>query len=288
MKDHQKIINEYDRRHTTFIQHEWGQNRFSLYNQIVTIWNDTLVGSKIVIISYKTLGIKSAVELLKSQGITCSIIGKGPKGLRLVECEKTSDKELPLSLSDRTIEFGFRGKTYQVDVGEAVFSRTGLDDGTRFLLEMFFDKELDLNKKQVGDLGAGWGAISLILASEFPNCTIYAYEKDAASFVAAKNNLKVCSNVIVEKLDMTECDSYALQAKKGDLDYILCNPPFHSTSKGKQLFFKSAYDLLKRNGQMFLVTGRSFAPTFTRVTREFFELIEEQEYESYKIMWCQK
>ena len=141
MIDYKKLLEKYDSRHTNFIKHEWGQNKFALYNLVVKIWNKISVGDKIVITSYKHFGIKSSVNFLIEQGIPCSIIGKGPENLRLVECEKIADRELPLIEFDRNIEFAFQERKYQVNVGEAIFSKTNLDEGTRFLLEFFFEKK---------------------------------------------------------------------------------------------------------------------------------------------------
>lgn len=288
MKDYKKLLNEYDSRNTNFIQHEWGQNKNTLYNLVAKVWNKISVGDKIVITSYKHFGIKNTVNFLKEHGITCLIVGKGPENLRLVECEKTTNKKLPLIKVERTIEFDFRGKKYQVDVEDTIFSKTGLDEGTKFLLEVFFEKEIDLNNKEVGDFGTGWGAISLILANEFSKSRITAYEKDEASFEAAKINLRNYPNVSVVNVDLTKINSAIFVEKQGVLDYIISNPPFHSTPKDKELIFENAFNLLKRRGELFFVAENSFAPRFRKVVLNFFMLIKEKENDLYTIFWYQK
>lgn len=288
MIDYKKLLSKYDNRHTTFIQHEWGQNKFALYNLVAKAWNKIGVGDKIVITSYKHFGIKSSVNFLIEQGIPCSIIGKGPENLRLVECEKIADKELPLIEFDRNIEFDFRDKKYQVDVGEAIFSKTNLDEGTRFLLEVFFEKKIDLNDKEVADFGSGWGAISLILANEFSESQIVAFEKDEASFEATKNNLRNYNNVSVVNADLTKINSSIFLEKKGGFDYIISNPPFHSTPKDKELIFENAFNLLKKKGELFFVSENSFAPKFKKVIPKNFVLKEEQKNDLYGVFWYYK
>ncbi|HEY4525590.1 MAG TPA: methyltransferase, partial [Candidatus Paceibacterota bacterium] len=221
-------------------------------------------------------------------GITCSIVGKGPENLRLVECEKTSDENLSLIKVERAIEFDFRGKKYRVDVGEAIFSKTELDEGTKFLLEVFFEKEIDLNNKEVADFGAGWGAISLILANEFPKSRITALEKDKPSFEAARNNLKNFSNISAINADLTKINSAIFLEKKGGLDYIISNPPLHSTPKDKELIFENAFNLLKRKGKLFFVAENSFAPRFRKIAQNFFTFIEQKENDSYTTFWYYK
>ena len=288
MIDYKKLLSKYDNRHTVFIQHEWGQNKFVLYNSVAKTWNKVGVGDKIVITSYKHFGIKSAVNFLIRQGTPCSIIGKGPENLRLIECEKTVDKKLPLIDFGNNIEFDFRGKEYQAGVNWAIFSRTGLDEGTRFLLEFFFEKKIDLNGKKAADFGSGWGAISLILANEFPQSGIVAFEKDEASFEAAKNNLRNYHNVYVVNLDLTKIDSPVFLEKKGGLDYIISNPPFHSASKDKELIFENALNLLKEKGGLFFVAENSFAPKFKKAIPEHFILREEKKNGLYIAFWYGK
>lgn len=283
MLDYKKLLKKYDSRHTNFVKHEWGQNEFALYNLVVKIWNKISVGDKIVIISYKHFGIKSSVNFFIEQGIPCSIVGKGPENLRLVECEKVADKELPLIEFRRNIEFDFREKKYQVDVGEAVFSKTGLDLGTRFLLDFFFEKEIDLNNKAVADFGSGWGAISIILANEFSKSKITAFEKDEASFEATKNNLENYQNVSVINADLTKINFPVFIEGKGQFDCIISNPPFHSTLKDKELIFENAFNLLKRKGELFFVVENSFAPRFIKVTKKLFTLSEEKRNDLYVV-----
>src|SRR3989344_3933058 len=281
MIDYKKLLKGYDSRHTNFIKHECGQNKNDLYNLVVKAWNRISVGDKIVITSHKHFGIKSSVNFLKERGITCSIVGKGPENLRLVECEKTSNENLSLIEVEHILEFDFREKKYQVDVGEAIFSKTQLDEGTKFLLEVFFEKE-------IADFGAGCGAISLILANELPKSRITAFEKDEPSFEATKNNLKIFSNVSAIHVDLTKINSVIFLEKKGRLDYIFSNPPFHSTPKDKELIFENAFNLLKRKGELFFVAENSFAPRFRKVAENLFTLIEQKENDLYTIFWYYK
>jgi len=288
MQDHRKLLNEYDSKSTVFIQHEWGQNKFALYNLVAKAWNKIGFGVKIVITSYKHLGIKTAVSFLNNKGITCSIVGKGLENLRLVECEKTSEGKLPLIESVINIEFNFRGKHYRADVSDAVFSKTALDKGTRLLLKFFFEKIGALNNTKIGDFGAGWGAISIILATEFPKSEIVAYEKDEASFEASRKNLKSYANVSVLNIDLTKIDSLVFVNGRGKFDYIISNPPFHSTPKNKELIFENAFNLLRPSGQLFFVAENSFAPRFRKVAKNFFALKEEKKDDLYTVFWYHK
>jgi len=102
MKDYKKLLDEYDHFNVAVIYHKWGQNRNSLYNQIVRLWNRLDVGNKIAIISNEKFGIKTAVKIFAKDGLQPKIVGKGADGLRVVEIVK--DSANPLS----TIEAPYR------------------------------------------------------------------------------------------------------------------------------------------------------------------------------------
>ncbi|MGC9968685.1 MAG: methyltransferase [Minisyncoccia bacterium] len=284
MKDYSKKLKEYDKEKITLIKHQWGQNATSLYNQVVQAWDHIPFGKKIAIISYKKFGMKSALTFFKKNGLVCEVVGKGPDGLRLVECEKKEHNHLkPIEISN-IVKFDFLGKSYKADVGSSIFSKTGLDKGTRFLLESFFSWDIDLNGKEVVDMGTGWGAISIIIANEFPKARITAYEKDDASFEAAKENLSGFSQVNVKQVDLAQ----NIKRQRGTFDYILSNPPFHVTTEERHRIFKYADSLLKKKGEMIFVVENSFTNRFALTAKSFFDILQEEKNADYSVLRCRK
>ena len=286
MRDYQKIIQDYDSQHV--IKHEWGQNATALFNRVVKLWNKINVGEKIAISSYKKLGIKSAVKFLEKNGLNAKIVGKGPENLRLVEIEKDSNKLLEVIDTKEIINFDFNSREYQVNVGDAIFSKTDLDAGTRFLLEIFLETKIDLNNRNVADLGSGWGAISLVLVNEFPLIQITAYEKEDSSIEVSQINLENYQNVTIVKTDLTQKDSKDIEKNKEKFDYIVSNPPFHATKDERTLIFENAKKLLKTGGEMFFVTEGHFVGRFRKTAMSFFSILEEKNKDLWVVFRCKK
>src|SRR3989344_4056744 len=267
MRDYQKIIQDYDSQHV--IKHEWGQNATALFNRVVKLWNKINVGEKIAISSYKKLGIKSAVKFLEKNGLNAEIVGKGPDNLRLVEIEKDSNKLLGV-----------------IDTQEMI--NLDLNAGTRFLLEIFLETKIDLNNRNVADLGSGWGAISLVLVNEFPLIQITAYEKEDSSIEVSQINLENYQNVTIVKTDLTQKDSKDIEKNKEKFDYIVSNPPFHATKDERTLIFENAKKLLKTGGEMFFVTEGHFVGRFRKTAMSFFSILEEKNKDLWVVFRCKK
>lgn len=288
MKDYTKLLKKYAQGEGVVVHHEWGQSAVSLHNVVVRAWNGIDAGKKVGIVSAKHLGIKKAVALLNAQGFSCSITGKGEGDIRFAECRKDDDAEKKEMIPERRVVFTFREKRYEVNTGESIFSREGLDAGTRFLLEFLWEKEADWNGKCVADFGSGWGALSIVLACEFPRSTIVAYERDMMSCEAAKENAQGYTNITVEKADITDLESAVFLEKKTYFDGIVSNPPFHSTTREKALFFENACALLKQDGDLFFVIEDKFISRFQSAAQRFFSLKEEKKKSFYSVFWYKK
>ena len=288
MKDYKKKLKEYESLNVAFINHDWGQNATNLYNQVVKLWNKLEVGGKIVIISYKKLGIKSATNLLKRKGVTPKIVGKGKDNLRMVEIDKDTDRQLEKVDTKKPITFNFNNTEYTVNAGDAIFSKTNLDVGTRFLLDVVFSEEIDFNHKKIADFGSGWGAISLILAAEFPKCEISAYEKDEGSIEISQTNLQSYSNVRIIKTDLTNPEAVELIPNEAKLDYIISNPPFHINKEQRAEIFSNAHRLLKNEGELFFLAEGNFVGRFREAVKQRFAIIEEKESGRYVVFRCKK
>jgi 16S rRNA (guanine1207-N2)-methyltransferase len=281
MKDYKRLLDDYERLNVAIVQHQWGQSRSALYNDIVRVWNRVDVGSKIAIISNEKFGIKSAVRFLSRYGLNPQIVGKGVNGLRVAEVIK--DGATPLSIIDarRIIRFGFLNHNYEINVGEATFSKTGLDAGTRFLLEVVFEAGIDFDFQRVGDFGCGWGAIAMVIANECPEAKILAYENEAASLEAARLNLEMYPNVCVQDADILCVGEFAA------LDYIVANPPFHIREEEREAFFTNARNALKEGGGMFFVAEGSFVERFRTMAKRFFTISAERNNGRYVVFCCE-
>ena len=126
-----------------------------------------------------------------------------------------------------------------------VFSKKGLDFGTRSLLESLPD---DISG-DVLDFGCGYGPIGIYLKKRY-NCNVDMIDiNDRSLDLARKNAIK--NNVSV---NIFKSDIYENITKK--YDYIITNPPIRV---GKTILYKIVFDAkkyLKNGGKLYLVISK--------------------------------
>jgi len=230
-----------------------------------------MLKSPILLVTHKKNGAVQLNNFLREEGLESKIVGKGRGGVRLIEVEKTS-VEIQSKDTTKEINFSFNGCNYSSLVDDCVFSKEGLDKGTEFLLEEVLREKTDLNKKRIGDLGSGWGAISIVVLTEFPEAEVLVIEKDLRSYEVSKKNLeKFGERAVSKKADLAIYDQNNLKEYSDSIDYIIFNPPFHVTDKERGAIFKNAKKLLKkRGGVIAFVVEKSFAGRFADTAKNFF------------------
>jgi 16S rRNA (guanine1207-N2)-methyltransferase len=105
--------------------------------------------------------------------------------------------------------------------GPAVFSREGLDPGTRLLLEHLPATDAPL---RAADLGCGNGILAIALARACPAATILAVDESFQAVGDARANAAAagCADRIA-----AEAGDGLAAVPAGSLDLVVCNPPFH-------------------------------------------------------------
>ena len=129
--------------------------------------------------------------------------------------------------------------TFITDNG--VFSKKGLDFGTRTLLET-----LDNISGQVLDFGCGYGPVGIYIKKTFET------EVDAIDInVRAMNLAKKNAELNNAQINIFESNMYENITKQ--YDYIITNPPIRV---GKKILYQILFDAkkyLKKEGQLWLV-----------------------------------
>ncbi len=125
-----------------------------------------------------------------------------------------------------------------------VFSKKGLDFGTRSLLET-----IDNVKGQVLDFGCGYGPIGIYLKKT------YDVEVDAVDINERAMNLAK-KNAELNKIDMNIFESNIYENINKKYDYIVTNPPIRV---GKKILYQILFEAkkhLKVNGELWLVVHK--------------------------------
>ncbi len=154
-----------------------------------------------------------------------------------------NDSELDHEL--KTYETKIKDLSFKFHTDRGVFSKDGLDFGTRVLLETI---ELDAKHQTIIDMGCGYGPIGLYLAKKYPDKHVYLYDVNERAIDLAHSNQKENK---IENVTIGLSNLFSDVQIKSDV--VVTNPPIRA---GKQTVFKlyeDAYTNLNEGGLLFAV-----------------------------------
>ena len=124
-----------------------------------------------------------------------------------------------------------------------VFSRDGLDAGTRVLLEA-----LPPLCGRVLDLGCGWGALGGVLAKKWPEARFVLTDVNERAAALAERNLRMNG---LTNFEVVCGDGFS--AVEGKFDWIVTNPPIRAGKQVIYALFAEAKNYLVPGGALALV-----------------------------------
>ena len=136
------------------------------------------------------------------------------------------------------------GKKFIFYTDNGVFSKDGLDFGSRFLLESIPLEEIG---GKVLDMGCGYGVLGIVLNS-FTSCDVDMVDVNLRAIHLAQRNVKEnhCSHICV-------FESNAYSNIKSKYSCIITNPPIRAGKKVVYDIVMNARNYLKKDGRLFLV-----------------------------------
>ena len=156
------------------------------------------------------------------------------------------DKNTDVESKEVTTKAEIGGRLYTFKTDNNVFSKKGLDFGTRTLLESIDFKSIS---GDVLDFGCGYGPIGIIIKSN-TDANVDMIDVNLRALNLAR------SNASINKVDVNifESDIYSNVDKK--YDYIITNPPIRV---GKKILYEiliKAKEHLKENGHLIFVINK--------------------------------
>ena len=148
-------------------------------------------------------------------------------------------KKVMVKVEDRTFNF-------YTDLG--VFSKRGLDFGSRTLIDTLLKENL---QGKTLDVGCGYGCIGIILSSFF-HIETDMIDVNLRAIHLAKMNIKENN---LNNIEVFESNVYSNIKEK--YDYIVTNPPIRA---GKRIVYEilfKAKDYLKENGTLYFVMNKN-------------------------------
>ena len=156
------------------------------------------------------------------------------------------DKNTTVESKEVTTRAEIGGRLYTFKTDNNVFSKKGLDFGTRTLLESIDIKNID---GDVLDFGCGYGPIGIYVKSN-TEANVDMIDINERALNLARSNAKI------NKVDVNifESNIYSNISKK--YDYIITNPPIRV---GKKILYEiliGAKEYLKENGRLIFVINK--------------------------------
>ena len=171
-------------------------------------------------------------------------------------------------LRDCTVDVLGVQSRFTTDAG--VFSRDGLDVGTRALLE-----SLPPLHGRVLDLGCGWGPVGVTLARKYPECEIVMTDVNQRAVDLSVQNLAANG----ARAAVVQGDGF--ENVPGSFDYVITNPPIRAGKAVIYGMFADARERLNPGGKLYIVIRKQQgAPSALKYLRDLYTNAEIEARES--------
>lgn len=189
------------------------------------------------------------------------------------------DKKTNVESKEVTTRAEIGGKFYTFKTDNNVFSKKGLDFGTRTLLESLDIKNI---KGEVLDFGCGYGPIGIYISSN-TIASVDMIDINERALNLARNN----ANINKVDVNIFESNIYSNINKK--YDYIITNPPIRVGKKILYEILVGAKDYLKENGHLiFVINKDQGAKSTMKDMEEYYKVNLINKNKGFFIIDCEK
>ncbi|WAH37383.1 class I SAM-dependent methyltransferase [Alicyclobacillus dauci] len=166
----------------------------------------------------------------------------------------------------RNIDVDVKGVHLRLQTDNGVFSKNGLDDATRRLIE---NVQLD-SRASVLDLGAGYGVVSATLGTLYPETKWTLIDiNERALALAAKNTM-----FMADRREVIASDGIPETVGEVFTD-VLLNPPIRAGKAVVYRLFADAHRTLKPSGRLWIVIQKKHgAPSALAELERLFHRVE--------------
>ena len=156
------------------------------------------------------------------------------------------DKDTDVKSNEVTTRAKIGSRNYIFKTDNNVFSKRGLDFGTRTLLESL---PIEKISGDVLDFGCGYGPIGIYISS-MTNSKVDMLDVNLRSLELARKNAKI------NGVNVNIFESNIYENVTGKYDYIISNPPIRVGKKMLYEILFKAKDYLKSAGELWIVINK--------------------------------
>ncbi|MEK5506515.1 class I SAM-dependent methyltransferase [Paenibacillus sp. FSL P4-0113] len=182
----------------------------------------------------------------------------------------------------RSLETVLRGRSYRFVSDSGVFSKQGIDYGSRVLIEAM---QLPA-QASVLDVGCGYGPIGLAAAALVPegHVTMVDINERAVQLAIENAERNGVKNVTIKQSNLFA------EVKNERFDVILTNPPIRAGKETVHTIFELAYEHLNEGGALWVVIQKKQgAPSASAKIESLFGHVEEvTKDKGYRILKAKK
>lgn len=180
------------------------------------------------------------------------------------------------------VETLLRGRQLKFTTDAGVFSKAGVDYGSKVLIDAMELREDD----RVLDVGCGYGPIGLSAALLTPRGQVTMIDINERAIELAKENaaLNDIRNVKIMQSDLYEA------VTEREFDVILTNPPIRAGKTVVHRVFEEGHAYLKKGGSMWVVIQKKQgAPSaYDKLEQLYEEVAEVTKDKGYRIFRAKK
>lgn len=195
--------------------------------------------------------------------------------IKLKRVYKMSDhyysKQPHSPLKTKEIKCTLRNRSYMFTTSSGVFSKKGIDFGSRLLIETFTEPEIE---GPLLDLGCGYGPIGIALAGTYQDRSIEMTDVNERAIYLAGKNIEQ-NNISNARAFVS--DGFA-EIKETSFAAIVTNPPIRAGKKIVYPMIEKSFQYLQKNGELWVVIQRKQgAPSFLRFLKTLSSNVVEKE-----------
>ena len=206
-------------------------------------------GAVLLVVTGRRLGSARQLNTLEAMFGTAEVAQRSGSAVILRAVRGPEVRAIADTAAAPTVEAVLLGRDLRFITGAGLFSKSRIDDGTRLLIEAL---PADPGWRDVLDLGCGYGAIGIAVASRWPQVRVTMADIDPLAASAARANAAL--NRVGERCEVWVSDGISVLADRR-FDAVLSHLPTHVPKPTLGRLIGESARVLRPGGELIAVTA---------------------------------